>query len=96
MAHWDTYYKDLKNKDLIKKQFFKENNFSPDDKVILYLSSSPRDFLTHTIKLKNYVKFLKMKNIKIIARMHPHYMNDSICIRFCGNNHKYFEKRTAL
>ena len=24
--------------------------------------------------------------------MHPHYMNDSICIRFCGNNHKYFEK----
>ena len=27
--------------------------------------------------------------------MHPHYMNDSICIRFCGNNHKYFE-RTAL
>ncbi len=93
MAHWDTYYKDLKNKDLIKKQFFKENNFSPDDKVILYLSSSPRDFFNAYDKIEKLCKIFKNeKNIKIIARMHPHYMNDSICIRFCGNNHKYFEK----
>ncbi len=94
IAHWDIFHQDIKNKNQIKNKFFKENNFNKDDKILLFFSSSPRDFNNAYEKIEKLCKiFIDNKNIKIIARMHPLYMNKKLCKKYCGKSNDFFEER---
>lgn len=93
-AHWDTFYNDLQNKVSIKANFFKKWNLNLDQKIILFFSSSPRDFSNAFEKIDKICQFFrKNQNYMLIARMHPHYIDKNICKRFLGNNNEYYEKK---
>jgi hypothetical protein len=92
-AHWDTFYNDLQNKDEIKSNFFKKWELNPDQKIILFFSSSPRDFKNAYEKIDKICLLLKDNpNYLLIARMHPLYMDQNICQKFLGKTNEYYEK----
>jgi len=94
VGHWDTFYNDLQNKDQIKNNFFKENNLDVNQKIILFFSSSPRDFNNAFEKIDKICSlYNNNQNYLIIARMHPHYMDPNICKKFLGQANEYFEKK---
>ena len=45
-----------------------------------------------SLSLKLPLSF-RNKNIKIIARMHPLYMNEKLCKKYCGKSNDFFEER---
>ena len=61
--HIGIHFIEILKKKLVKNNFFNENNFTSDDKIILF-SLRPQEILIMlTKKLKKYTKFLKMKKI---------------------------------
>ena len=94
VAHWDVYFKNIKKKDEIKKNFYTQNKLQNDKKIILYFSSSPRDFSNAYEKIDEICNIIKKKsNLILIARMHPLYLDEKICQKYLGDTNKTFEKK---
>lgn len=93
VSHWDDYYKDIPNKETIMRKFYKKNNINENKKIILYFSSSPRDFSNAYKKIEEICRIIKKnKNLLLIARMHPLYLDDKICKKYLGDINLNFEK----
>lgn len=90
-AHWDTYFKDNGKKAEIREKFFLKNEIKKDKKIILFLTSGPRDFF-NTYKIINQImQIISKKDFILIVRMHPLFKNDDACIKYTGNKSSYFE-----
>ena len=93
VTHWDEYYKHLDNKNNIIKNFYKKNQIKENKKIILYFSSSPRDFNNAYKKIEEICKIIqKKKDLLLIARMHPLYLDKKLCKKYLGDINLNFEK----
>lgn len=96
ISHWDSYFKNSlkKNKIKIKGDFFRRNKILINKNIILYFSSSPRDFPDSYDKIDKICNFLNKRDDTIlIARMHPHYMDDRLCKKYTGKINRVYKNR---
>lgn len=93
-SHWDTYFKNNEKKEEIKKKFLLENEIKDDKKIILFLTSGPRDFFNSYEIINNIMKIIsKKKDILLLVRMHPLFKNDDVCFEYTGKKSSYFENQ---
>ncbi len=91
VSHWDIFFNQYKDQKILKDDFYKENSINKKNKVILFFSSAPRDF-KNSFKIIDSIleKFKNNDSITLVARMHPHYMDDVICNKYLNNKSSFF------
>lgn len=94
IAHWDTFFKDLDKKKYFHQKFYEENNLQKNKKIILFFSSSPKDFSNAFNKIDEICKILKnKKDVVLVCRMHPLYLDKVLCKKYLGNTSDFFEQK---
>ena len=91
VSHWDIFFDQFKDREILKDDFYKRKPINRKNRIILFFSSAPRDF-KNSFKITESIleKFKNEKNITLVARMHPHYMDDTMCDKYLKNKSSFF------
>lgn len=93
-AHWDIYFKDMEKRQSLKEEFFIKNKLDKEKKIILFMSSMPKDFSDNYKVIENILEIIKENNsLQLVVRMHPLFMDDKLCKKYLGNKSEYFENK---
>lgn len=93
-AHWDSFHNNINNKEKIRNAFLNENGLSKKRKIILFFSSSPRDFNNAYEKIDYICNELRDdSDFLVIARMHPLYMDKELCKKYLNNDNTFYENK---